>query len=67
MLQKVKLKKAGHVKVDRLTRSAVMKMVEDGRLRSPLGVKLVEGEKREAIKNALHLSPFKTYLVNYLV
>ncbi len=29
MLQKVRAKKPGHVKVDRLTRSAVMKMVED--------------------------------------
>ena len=29
MLEKVKAKRPGHVKVDRLTRSAVMKMVED--------------------------------------
>lgn len=29
MLEKVKLKRPGHVKVERLTRSAVMKMVED--------------------------------------
>lgn len=37
-----------------------MKMVEDGRLRSPLGVYLVEGEKEQAIAKFLHLDSFKT-------
>ncbi|MDI6734505.1 MAG: hypothetical protein QMD50_03410 [Patescibacteria group bacterium] len=37
-----------------------MKMVEDGRLRSPLGVYLVEGEKEQAIARFLHLDNFKT-------
>ena len=37
-----------------------MKMVEDGRLRSPLGVYLVEGEKEQAIAKFLHLDKFKS-------
>ena len=37
-----------------------MKMVEDGRLRSPLGVYLVEGEKEQAIAKFLHLDSFKS-------
>ncbi len=37
-----------------------MKMIEDGRLRSPLGVYLVEGEKEQAIARFLHLDNFKT-------
>jgi len=37
-----------------------MKMVEDGRLRSPLGVYLVESEKEQAIARLLHLDNFKT-------
>ncbi len=37
-----------------------MKMVEDGRLRSPLGVYLVEGEKEQAIARFLHLDKFHT-------
>jgi hypothetical protein len=37
-----------------------MKMVEDGRLRSPLGVYLVEGEKEQAIAKFLHLESFKS-------
>lgn len=37
-----------------------MKMVEDGRLRSPLGVYLVDGEKEQAIARFLHLDNFKT-------
>lgn len=37
-----------------------MKMVEDGRLRSPLGVYLVEGEKEQAIAKFLHLENFKS-------
>lgn len=36
-----------------------MKMVEDGRLRSPLGVYLVEGEKEQAIARFLHLDKFE--------
>ncbi|MBU0647125.1 hypothetical protein KKC67_01420 [Patescibacteria group bacterium] len=36
-----------------------IKMVEDGRLRSPLGVYLVEGEKEQAIVRFLHLKNFK--------
>ncbi len=45
-----------------------MKMVEDGRLRSPLGVYLVEGEKEQAIARFLHLNNFKTReeALNYL-
>jgi len=45
-----------------------MKMVEDGRLRSPLGVYLVEGEKEQAIARFLHLDNFKTKeeALNYL-
>ncbi len=45
-----------------------MKMVEDGRLRSPLGVYLVEGEKEQAIARFLHLDKFKTKeeTMNYL-
>jgi len=37
-----------------------MKMAEDGRLRSPLGVYLVEGAKEEAISKFLHLEGFKS-------
>lgn len=37
-----------------------MKMVEDGRLRSPLGVHLVEWEKEQAIAKFLQLDRFKT-------
>jgi len=37
-----------------------MKMVEDGRLRSPLGVYLVESAKEEAIAKFLKLDRFKT-------
>ncbi|MFH0712306.1 MAG: hypothetical protein V2A55_00375 [Candidatus Jorgensenbacteria bacterium] len=37
-----------------------MKMVEDGRLRSPLGVYLVESDKEEAVARFLHLSEFST-------
>ena len=37
-----------------------MKMVEDGRLRSPLGVYLVESEKEQAIAKFLHLDSYKT-------
>ena len=37
-----------------------MKMVEDGRLRSPLGVYLVEGEKEQAVAKFLHLDSFKS-------
>lgn len=37
-----------------------MKMVEDGRLRSPLGVYLVEDEKEQAIAKFLHLDSFKS-------
>lgn len=37
-----------------------MKMVEDGRLRSPLGVYLVESEKEQAIAKFLHLDDFET-------
>lgn len=36
-----------------------MKIVEDGRLRSPLGVYLVESEKEQAIAKFLHLDKFK--------
>jgi hypothetical protein len=45
-----------------------MKMVEDGRLRSPLGVYLVEDEKEQAIARFLHLDNFKTKeeALNYL-
>jgi hypothetical protein len=45
-----------------------MKMIEDGRLRSPLGVYLVEGEKEQAIAKFLHLGDFKTKedALNYL-
>lgn len=45
-----------------------MKMVEDGRLRSPLGVYLIEGEKEQAIARFLHLDNFKTKeeALNYL-
>jgi len=45
-----------------------MKMVEDGRLRSPLGVYLVEGEKEQAIARFLHLDNFqsKEEALNYL-
>ncbi|MEK7227408.1 MAG: hypothetical protein AAB641_00775 [Patescibacteria group bacterium] len=37
-----------------------MKMAEDGRLRSPLGVHLVEGEKDKAIAKFLNLDKFST-------
>jgi hypothetical protein len=37
-----------------------MKMIEDGRLRSPLGVYLVESAKEEAIAKFLKLDRFKT-------
>lgn len=37
-----------------------MKIVEDGRLRSPLGVYLTENEKEKAIVRFLHLDNFKT-------
>lgn len=37
-----------------------MKIVEDGRLRSPLGVYLVESEKEQAIARFLHLENFKS-------
>lgn len=45
-----------------------MKMVEDGRLRSPLSVYLVENEKEQAIAKFLHLDDFKTKedALNYL-
>src|SRR3989344_6599898 len=45
-----------------------MKMIEDGRLRSPLGVYLIEGEKEQAIARFLHLGDFKTKedALNYL-
>ena len=37
-----------------------MRMVEDGRMRSPLGVYLVESEKEQAIAKFLHVEDFKT-------
>lgn len=37
-----------------------MKIVNDGRLRSPLGVYLIENEKEKAIAKYLHLDFFKT-------
>ena len=37
-----------------------MKMVEDGRLRSPLGVYLIESEKEQAIAKFLDLDSFKS-------
>lgn len=40
--------------------SSFMKMVDDGRLRSPLGVYLVESEKEKAIQKFLHLDRFET-------
>lgn len=45
-----------------------MRMVEDGRLRSPLGVYLVEGERQQAIARFLHLNNFKRKeeALNYL-
>lgn len=45
-----------------------IKMVEDGRLRSPLGVYLIEGEKEKAIARFLHLDKFqnKEDALNYL-
>lgn len=45
-----------------------MRMVKDGRLRSPLGVYLVEKEKEKAIARYLYLDEFKTKeeALNYL-
>ena len=45
-----------------------MKIVEDGRLRSPLGVYLIEGEKEQAIAKFLLLDKFqnKQEALNYL-
>lgn len=37
-----------------------MRIVEDGRLRSPLGVHLVEEEKEQAVASFLHLDEFKS-------
>ncbi len=37
-----------------------MKMVDDGRLRSPLGIYLVEGEKEQAVAKFLQLDKFKS-------
>lgn len=45
-----------------------MKMLEDGRLRAPLGVYLIENEKEQAIAKFLHLDNFqnKEEALNYL-
>lgn len=45
-----------------------IKIVENGRLRSPLGVYLVESEKEQAIARFLHLDDFRTKkeALNYL-
>ena len=45
-----------------------MKMVEDGRLRSPLGIYLTENKKEQAIAEFLHLNTFenKEEAMNYL-
>jgi hypothetical protein len=37
-----------------------MRMVQDGRLRSPLGIRLIETEKEKALQKYLHLERLKT-------
>ena len=57
-----------HTAGDGAYSNGFMKMVEDGRLRSPLGVYVIEGEKEKAIAKFLYLDNFKTKeeALNYL-